>query len=291
MKWERGHRSKNVEDARGQPAPRGGGALKVGGGGAVVLVIIAIIAKLAGVDLPLPGDTATTPSQAGGTGVTTGGPGTNPAEDELVGFIHFAVDDIQGTFATVFAAEGHTYRDAKLKIFTDAVATGCGRSSAAIGPFYCPPDEKAYIDLSFYRELRQRFGAPGDFAQAYVLAHEFGHHCQQLLGANDEVARATRRDRSRANELSVRLELQADCYAGVWAHSTRQRQLLDAGDIEESLAAAAAIGDDRLQKMAGADVNPETWTHGSSAQRVRWFKIGLERGTLAACDTFAALDL
>ena len=297
MKWERGHRSKNVEDARGERPPRGGGALKVGGGGAILLALIALIAKAAGVDSPgLDSATSSSPATSsgadpgGGSGAPAGPTGPDP-DAELVEFINYVIDDIQGTFAKVFAAEGHTYQDAKLRIFTEAVATGCGRSSAAIGPFYCPPDQKAYIDLSFYRELKQRFGAPGDFAQAYVLAHELGHHAQNLLGTNARVERESRRDRSRENELSVRLELQADCYAGVWAHSTQQRKLIEAGDIQESLDAAAAIGDDRLQQMGGGEVNPETWTHGSSAQRVRWFKRGLEQGTLAACDTFGARDL
>jgi predicted metalloprotease len=293
MKYERGHRSKNVEDARGEAPPRGGGsALKVGGGGAILLLIIAAIAKAAGVDIPIPGlDSGGGGGGGGGASSSqpepTGVQGPDP-DAELFDFINFVVDDIQPTFARAFAASGKTYRDAKLKVFREAVDTGCGLSSSAIGPFYCPPDEKAYIDLSFYKELRANLGAPGDFAQAYVLAHEFGHHCQNLLGVDDMVRRETARDRSRENELSVRMELQADCLAGVWAHSTAQRKLIEAGDIEESLTAAAAIGDDRLQKMAGRRVNPETFTHGSSAQRVTWFKRGLDQGTLEACDTFAA---
>jgi predicted metalloprotease len=180
------------------------------------------------------------------------------------------------------------FERAKLVIFTDAVETGgCGSASSAVGPFYCPGDSKAYIDLSFYRDLKARFGAPGDFAQAYVLAHEIGHHLQNLLGANEKVARATRADKSRENDLSVRLELQADCYAGVWGNSAQHRDLLEAGDVEEAITAANAIGDDRLQKQAGARVNPETWTHGSSAQRVKWFNIGMKSGQLESCDTFS----
>ena len=206
----------------------------------------------------------------------------------MVQFISFVLDDIQDTFATMFRDQGKRYEAAKLVIFTDEVDTGCGLSSAAIGPFYCPPDHKAYIDLSFYRALRDRLGAPGDFAQAYVLAHEIGHHLQNLMGIDARVAREVRKDKRKENPLSVRQELQADCFAGVWAHSTGQRDLLDKGDIEESVNAAAQIGDDRLQKMAGQRVNPETWTHGSSAQRVKWFEVGYERGTFDACDTFAA---
>lgn len=292
MKWQRGHRSKNVEDVRGAAPPRGGAALKVGGGGAILLALIALIAKAAGVDIPFTGTTAT----GGGSGGAPSGQGeaplTGPDPDaELVEFIHFVVDDIQPAYAEAFARSGKTYRDAKLRIFREGIDTGCGLSSSAIGPFYCPPDEMAYIDLSFYRDLRHQLGAPGDFAQAYVLAHEFGHHAQNVLGIDEMVRRETARDRSREKELSVRTELQADCFAGVWAHSSKRRQLVESGDIEESLTAAAAIGDDRLQKMAGRAVNPETFTHGSSAQRVRWFKRGLEQGTLEACDTFGVRDL
>lgn len=266
--------------------------MKVGGGGAILLVLIAILAKAAGVDIPGL-DSATAPSQSNQT--TSNDPpkgqqGPDP-DAELFDFINFVVDDIQPTFAKAFAKSGKQYRDAKLKVFREAVDTGCGLSSSAIGPFYCPPDEKAYIDLSFYKQLRADLGAPGDFAQAYVLAHEFGHHCQNVLGTDDMVRRETARNRSRENELSVRMELQADCYAGVWAHSTAQRKLIETGDIEEAIRAAASIGDDRLQKMAGQRVNPETFTHGSSDQRVRWFRRGYDQGTLEACDTFASRDL
>ena len=205
----------------------------------------------------------------------------------MVQFISFVLDDIQDTFATMFRDQGKRYEAAKLVIFTDEVDTGCGLSSAAIGPFYCPPDHKAYIDLSFYRALRDRLGAPGDFAQAYVLAHEIGHHVQNLLGDNRRIHEQQRANPDQKNALSIKLELQADCYAGVWAHSTKKRDLLDKGDIKEGLDAAAAIGDDRLQKGATGEVHPESWTHGSSEQRMRWFKKGLDLGTIAACDTFA----
>jgi uncharacterized protein len=294
VKYERGHRSKNVEDARGEEPPRGGGALKIGGGGAVLLLIIAVIAKAAGVDIPGL-DSAVQQQQTQSQSSQSSGPpkgqqGPDP-DAELFDFINYVVDDIQPTFAKVFANSGKQYRDAKLKVFREAVDTGCGLSSAAIGPFYCPPDEKAYIDLSFYKQLRADLGAPGDFAQAYVLAHEFGHHCQNILGIDDMVRRETARDRRRESDLSVRTELQADCLAGVWAKDTSQRKLVEAGDIEEAVRAAGAIGDDRLQKMAGRQVNPETFTHGSSDQRVRWFRRGYEGGTLESCDTFSARDL
>ena len=294
MKWKRGEASGDVEDRRGVS---GSTAAKVGGGGAIIAIVVAILSQVLG------GSSGGGGAGGGGGGIDLSGlgaalggggggaaeqPGTpiDPKTDpdaELVAFIDFVMKDIQDTFAT----KVKSFARAKLVIFTDAIDTGCGRSSSAIGPFYCPPDQKAYIDLSFYRELRQRFGAPGDFAQAYVLAHEIGHHLQNLLGANDKVARASRADKSRENELSVRLELQADCYAGVWGSSAQNRDLLEAGDVEEAIKAATAIGDDRLQKQAGVEVNPETWTHGSSAQRVKWFNVGMKSGKLESCDTFA----
>jgi uncharacterized protein len=236
------------------------------------------------------------------TGLFGGGGGGQPTshqpapkqgadeDKELVDFVKFVMKDIQDTFEGVFKSQGRSYRRAKLYLFSSAIDTGCGRSSSAIGPFYCPPDYAAYIDLSFYRDLKQRFGAPGDFAQAYVLAHEIGHHLQKLLGVEAEVARISRDRRSR-NAASVRQELQADCYAGVWGHSAAARNLLEMGDLDEALGAATAIGDDRLQKQAGREVNPETFTHGTSAQRVRWFKRGFDSGRLDACDTFSATDL
>jgi predicted metalloprotease len=286
-----------VEDRRGEAPPRGGGtALKLGGGGAVLLLIVAAIAKVAGVNIPGLEEAAKKQQQQAQTqgGQSSGPPKGQQGPDpdaELFDFINYVVDDIQPTLAKAFAKSGKQYRDAKLIIFREAVNTQCGLSSSAIGPFYCPPDEKAYIDLSFYKQLRADLGAPGDFAQAYVLAHEFGHHAQNVLGIDDMVRQETARNRSRENELSVRMELQADCFAGIWAQSTAQRKLVENGDIEEAIRAAAAIGDDRLQKMAGQRVNPETFTHGSSDQRVRWFKRGFEQGTLEACDTFAARQL
>ncbi len=185
---------------------------------------------------------------------------------------------------------GSQYRPAGLVIFTQGVSTGCGQASAAVGPFYCPPDEKAYIDIDFFEQLQNEFGAGGDFAQLYVLAHEYGHHMQTVLGTSEQVRAAQQRQPGRANELSVRLELQADCYAGLWARAAGQQEdiVLEEGDIEEGLAAAAAVGDDRIQSSAGAEVNPETWTHGSAEARQRWFNEGYETGAVDACDTFSA---
>jgi len=278
MKWVRGYRSANVEDRRGQgTALRTGGRLGLGG---IVVVLLLVGAKfLFGVDV------------LSGVGIGEGQGGTPIADDpELVSFVSYVLDDTQGVWDKVFRARDATYRPARLVLFTDATSTACGYGEAAVGPFYCPPDQKVYIDLGFYRALKDRFGAPGDFAQAYVIAHEIGHHVQTLLGTSQEMRRAQKRDPGGANELSVRLELQADCYAGVWAHSTAQRDLLEKGDVEEALEAASAIGDDRLQKMARGRVSPETFTHGSSAQRMRWFRRGFDTGTIEACDTFAAAD-
>jgi predicted metalloprotease len=211
---------------------------------------------------------------------------TTPEEERLVSFVSFVLDDAQNTWRQLASKTGTPYRDAKLVLFRDAVQSACGFAESATGPFYCPADEKVYIDLGFYEELQQRFGAPGDFAQAYVLAHEIGHHVQNLLGTEAQVREARTRRADLANELSVRLELQADCYAGVWGHSTAQRQLLESGDVEEGLGAAAAVGDDRLQRMGGGRVVPESFTHGTSAQRQEWFQRGLESGRPDACETF-----
>jgi uncharacterized protein len=302
MKWDRGSREDNFEDIRGQ-APRGrsagGSAMRLGGGGAVVAIVALLVSQLFGVDLGgLLG--------GGGGGGTTGGvqstnsgggPTPQPRkqagdpDDELREFTKFVNNNVQDTFKELFAKEGKSYRFAKLVVFSDVVDTGCGRTSSAVGPFYCPPDEKAYIDFTFYRELKTRFEAAGDFAQAYVIAHEIGHHLQNLLGTDDKVRAMSARDRDRANEFSVMQELQADCYAGVWGHEFAKTGRLEMGDPEEALNAATQIGDDRLQKRAGVDVNSETWTHGSAEQRVRWFKRGFETGQLASCDTFSATDL
>lgn len=211
-------------------------------------------------------------------------------EEELVDFVSVVLADTEETWHALFQRQGGTYREPVLVLFRGAVNSACGLGQAAMGPFYCPADHKLYIDLSFYSELKHRFEAPGDFAQAYVIAHEVGHHVQTLLGISSKVQQSrSGLSEADSNQLSVRLELQADCLAGVWAHHAhRSRQLLEEGDIEEGLAAASAIGDDRLQQQSGGYVRPDSFTHGSSAQRVKWFRIGLEQGGLNACDTFAA---
>lgn len=309
MKWQRGSREDNFEDIRGQ-APRararGGSALKLGGGGAAVAILVALVAQVLGVDVSGifgAGGGGSAPSASGQSGRSQSTPATpssasggrvDPSKDpdnDLREFVKFVNNDVQDTFAKVFEREGKTYRFAKLVVFTDEVDTGCGLTSSAVGPFYCPPDEKAYIDFSFYRDLKARFGAPGDFAQAYVIAHEIGHHLQNVLGIDDKVRAMSRRDRSKENQYSVMQELQADCFAGVWAHEAKKSGLVEVGDPEEAINAASQIGDDRLQKRAGVPVNTETWTHGSSAQRVRWFGRGFEQGSLDVCDTFSAQDL
>jgi predicted metalloprotease len=212
----------------------------------------------------------------------------SPAEHKEAEFVSFVLDDTQATWETILPQQGNTsYRHAKLVLFRDATPSSCGYAQSASGPFYCPEDEKVYIDLAFYDELRQRFGASGDFAQAYVIAHEIGHHVQKILGIEGKAHRLMEDDPQRAKQYSVRLELQADCYAGIWAHSTQKRNLLEAGDVEEGLNAAAAVGDDRLQRMAGKRVNPDSFTHGSSVQRTEWFQRGFESGRLADCDTFS----
>ena len=211
----------------------------------------------------------------------------DPADEPLVEEMSAALDDIQEFWASEDGL-GADYRDATLVLFTNQVTTeGCGSAPSSVGPFYCPADAHAYLDLSFFKELASRFGAPGDFARVYVLAHELGHHVQNLLGDSDRVHREQQQDPDRANDLSVRLELQADCYAGIWGHSAQDRGLIEPGDIDEGLGAAEAIGDDRLQGQAGVEVQPDTWTHGSSEARQRWFRAGFDSGELAACDTFS----
>jgi hypothetical protein len=284
MRWEGGRRSDNVEDRRGMRVP-GGMA-----GGGIGVVVIALIAMFLGVDprVVLQGmeQAAPVPRQA------PAGP-RDPAEERLKDFVSVVLADTEDTWSEIFRAGGAQYQPPRLVLFSGAVQSACGTASSAVGPFYCPGDRKVYIDLDFYRMLAQRFGAPGDFAQAYVIAHEVGHHVQNLLGISEKVHAARQRaDEARGNALSVRQELQADCMAGVWAnHANRSRQILEAGDVEEGLNAAAAIGDDRLQQQGQGHVAPESFTHGSSAQRVRWFRRGLETGRLESCDTFKAAQL
>jgi hypothetical protein len=276
MRWTPGHRSDDVEDRRGASGARLGGAgTKLGLGG---VVVVAAVVLLTGGDLR----TVLGLLSGGGQGAPSAEVGdapidpANDPERELVEFMSFALDDMQAVWPRLLP----TYQRAKLVLYRRGTNTGCGYGSSAVGPFYCPPDQKVYLDLSFFGELRRRFGAPGDFAQVYVLAHEIGHHVQQLTGQFE------RRDKA-DNQVSVRLELQADCYAGVWAHSTAQRKLIDQGDFAEAMRAAEAIGDDTLQQQAGGRVAPETFTHGSSAQRQRWFRRGYDNGDPKACDTFA----
>jgi hypothetical protein len=286
VKWTPGTDNDDVVDQRGRGGGGGIGAAHLTGGGLVVVVALVLVGRLFGVDvsgLLSGGSSGTAPS------IQEHRPAGRDPDQPLVGFVKFVMKDVQDTFEAMFRAEGQPYRHAKLVLFSDEIDTGCGRSSSAIGLFYCPADERAYIDLSFYRELRQRFGAPGDFAQAYVLAHEIGHHLQKLRGLEQRAARLGKGERR--NEISVRTELQADCFAGVWGHAAAGKQLLEAGDLEEAITAASAIGDDRLQAQAGRRVNPETFTHGSSAQRVRWFRKGFETGRFAACDTVSASSL
>jgi uncharacterized protein len=275
MKWQDLRRSTNVQDRRGM---RGG--LPVTGG--LGLVVVLIIAALTGVNpLALLG--------GGGTGTEAAPPADDPARD----FISAVLGSTEETWGSLFSSSGQTYREPSLVIFSGYTSTGCGTGQTATGPFYCPLDQTVYIDLSFYEALRDRLGAPGDFAQAYVIAHEVGHHVQNLLGTMEQVQQArARQGDAQANAMSVRLELQADCYAGLWAYrAERARQILQAGDVEEALGAASAIGDDRLQRQSQGTVVPESFTHGSSEQRVRWFRRGLEQGDVRSCDTFNASPL
>ncbi|MFL5614484.1 MAG: neutral zinc metallopeptidase [Gemmatimonadaceae bacterium] len=280
MRWTPGGDSSNVEDRRGQ----GGGFLPggrgMGIGGAVVLLVLSLIF---GRDF-VTGNTSTDTAQPATS--ANGEVASSPSEDRMVQFVTFVLNDVQNTWRSILSDRHVPYEDAKLVLFRDMTQSGCGTAQSTMGPFYCPIDQKVYIDLGFYDELQRRFGAPGDFAQAYVLAHELGHHVQHLLGIDAQARRLQSDNPGSANAVSVRLELQADCFAGIWGHTTEQRRLLDQGDIEEGLNAAAAVGDDRLQRAATGHVNAETFTHGSAAQRSAWFKRGLTTGQIESCDTF-----
>ncbi len=295
MRWREGRRSSNVEDRRGARVGLGGGGLRLGGGGILVLLLGAWLLGINPLQILtlLAGGGATLQAPEPGADESAAPGGAGHASDEGAEFLSVVLADTEDTFAELFRASGAGYVAPKLVLFSGLVRSACGTAQAAMGPFYCPPDQRVYIDLDFYRELRDRFGAPGDFAQAYVIAHEVGHHVQTLLGVSQQVHEAQRRlPEAEANALSVRLELQADCFAGVWAHhADRARQLLEQGDVEEGLAAAAAIGDDRIQQQTQGTLVPESFTHGSSRQRVEWFRRGLEQGSLAACDTFQARTL
>jgi len=253
--------------------------MRIGLGGAAVLLVLSLIFKQNFFALLGGGGAGGEPSASGPVTST-------PEEEKQVQFVSFVLDDAQATWERLFQARGQPYEHAKLVLFRDAIQSACGFAQAASGPFYCPGDERVYIDLGFYDELQRRFGAPGDFAQAYVLAHELGHHVQRLLGTEARVREAQQREPDAANRLSVKLELQADCYAGVWGHETQRRDILDPGDVEEGLQAAAAVGDDRIQKMSGQSVSPEAFTHGSSEERTSWFRRGFDSGRPEDCDTF-----
>jgi len=285
MRWQFGRRSDNVEDRRG----RGGAGPVLVGGGGIGAVVLAVIVLLLGGD----------PSVIFQGAQTRQGPSsaptqTSPEQDELAEFVSVVLADTEDTWNSKFQQIGRDYQEPSLVLFSDAVESACGYAQAAVGPFYCPADEKVYIDLSFFQAMESRLGAPGDFAQAYVVAHEVAHHVQNQLGISDQVRQAQQQvSRTEANQLSVRLELQADCLAGIWANTTSQSEnvALEQGDIQEGLNAASAIGDDRLQRKSQGYVVPDAFTHGSSEQRVRWFTKGLETGDVAQCDTFATSQL
>jgi uncharacterized protein len=286
MEWTPGGVSGDIEDRRDSSGGGGGfgiGPSHLGIGGVIILGILSLIFHQDFFRY-----------FSGSPATETRRPVSNRAQDQReqpeVEFVSFVLDDVQRNWDNILPeATGTPYHHARLVLFRDATRSGCGLAREAIGPFYCPEDEKVYLDLGFFDELRDRFGSPGEFAQAYVIAHEIGHHVQKLLGIEPKVHRLEERNPDRANQLSVRLELQADCLAGVWSYSTRQRGIVDRNDIAAGLNAAAAVGDDRLQRMATGQVSPETFTHGSSAQRVSWFRRGLEAGQISACNTFAGL--
>jgi len=282
MRWTPGGESSNIEDRRGQGGgfiP--GGRAGMGIGGAVIMLVLSLIF---GRDIVTGGTSTGTDGTA--PAAANGEVASSPSEERLVQFVSFVLDDVQKTWRSILADRHVPYEDAKLVLFRDVTQSGCGTAQSTMGPFYCPLDQKVYIDLAFYDELQRRFGAPGDFAQAYVLAHELGHHVQHLLGIDAQSRRLQRANPGSENAVSVRLELQADCFAGIWGHSTEQRRILSEGDIDEGLNAAAAVGDDRLQRAATGRVNTESFTHGSAAQRSAWFKRGFTTGQIEACDTF-----
>lgn len=289
MRWNEGRRSDNVDDRRGRPGPvMAAGGIGLGG------LLLAVVVGLLGGD---PMVVLQQMSSGGGMG-PMGGQSSWPRpptaqENQLADFVSVVLADTEDTWEKEFREIGRNYRPPTLVIFDGVVASACGQASGATGPFYCPRDQKVYIDLSFYRQLRQQLGAPGDFAQAYVVAHEVGHHVQHQLGIEQKVTQMKQRlPAAQANQLSVRLELQADCLAGVWAHATaKQRRTLEEGDIEEAMNAAARIGDDALQRQSTGRVRPDSFTHGTSQQRQRWFATGLKTGDINSCDTFSRRDV
>ncbi|PSB16774.1 flagellar biosynthesis protein FlgM [Phormidesmis priestleyi ULC007] len=288
MDWEKGRRSTNVEDRRG----RGVSAPIIGGG--IGTILLALVVTFLGGDPSVilnqntPSNQRSAPSSQSRSPQTTGA-----ANDKMSDFVSVVLADTEDTWSDIFRQSGGRYVEPTLVLYSDAVDSACGFTRSAVGPFYCPRDQKVYIDLGFYRELKTKYQAPGDFAQAYVVAHEVGHHVQNLLGISDKV-RSLQKQSSQveANQLSVKLELQADCFAGVWGNrAQRSRQVLQQGDIEEAIAAASAIGDDRLQERARGYVVPESFTHGSAAQRTQWFKKGIQSGDPSQCNTFAGTNL
>lgn len=285
MRWTPGGNNEDVEDRRDETGGGGGGGgfggIHLGIGGTIIVLLLSLFFRRDFFAL-LGGGQSVMPNTMQGQV----DPQRDAAEQPTVQFVSFVLDDVQKTWAPILQTRGVPYQHAKLVLYRDLTSSGCGRAESATGPFYCPSDQKVYIDLGFYDELTQRFGAPGQFAQAYVLAHELGHHVQNLLGIDRKVRSLQEQNPNAANPLSVRMELQADCFAGIWAKSTDQRRLLEAGDVESAMGAAAAVGDDRLQKMATGRVSPDSFTHGSSAQRTEWFQKGISEGTIEACNTF-----
>ncbi|HEX2358508.1 MAG TPA: neutral zinc metallopeptidase [Solirubrobacterales bacterium] len=297
MKWRPGKRSGDIEDRRGAGGGSGGGGMpipmgRLGGGGIGTIIVVAIVYLLfskgggggGGFDVPDP-TSAFPPVPPSGSGQNSV-PGS-PEEEKEVQFVDFVQGDAQDFWTQQFEGAGEPYQRAKLVLFRDQVSSGCGLASSATGPFYCPLDQKVYIDLGFFNELSQRFEAPGDFAQAYVLAHEIGHHVQQQLGIEQQVREQSRSNPGDANELSVRLELQADCFAGLWGRSAYDHGLLEDGDLDEGITAAEAVGDDRIQERTQGRIDPESFTHGTSEQRRTWFREGFDSGQIEECDTFS----
>jgi predicted metalloprotease len=290
MRWTPGGNSDDVEDRRDDSGSGGMqfGGVHLGVGGLIIVFVLSLLFHrnffaLLGIGT---GGAPTAVTRQDQPARTEANRARDNSEKPEVQFVTFVLNDTQATWTKILSSEGARYRHAKLVLFRNSIASGCGNAQSVSGPFYCPEDEKVYIDLGFFDELKRRFGAPGEFAQAYVLAHEIGHHVQKLLGIEAKGRAAQQRDPQSAKAISVRIELQADCFAGIWAHSTEERHLLDAGDVDSALKAAAAVGDDRLQRMSSGHVNPETFTHGSSAQRTEWFQRGFKGGTVESCNTF-----
>ena len=291
MRWQDYRRSDNVEEGSSSGPSMFGGGLRLSGGAIILVVVVSLLLGKNPLEILalLTGDGGGPVVQTQAPPTTTRAPASNDPQTEFVARVLGDTEDVWGG---IFQQMGTRYQPPKLTLYHGQIASACGFSSAAAGPFYCPGDRKVYLDLTFFQELSQRFGAPGDFARAYVIAHEIGHHVQNQLGlmeaAQQKMANASERSR---NDMSVRLELQADCLAGVWGHSSMQRNIIDAKDVESGMAAAAAVGDDRIQKQTRGYVVPEGFTHGSSAQRTKWFRTGLDSGDLRQCDTFGTRNL